>query len=285
MIGAIEAGGTKFVCSVGEVDGEIKETTKFPTTTPEQTLDQVIEFFKDKDIKGLVIGSFGPVGINKDKADYGFIKDTPKLAWKNFDVISYLKKAIKCPIEITTDVNVAAFGEYKLGSGIGYKNVFYSTIGTGIGGGYVKDGELFIGNSHLESGHILLAKEPEDADFKGVCPYHDGCFEGLAAGPSILKRLGKEGFELEEDDPIWDLLARYIAKACVNYTLTLSPDKLIFGGSVSQQKQLFPLIRQYFETYMNDYIQVDNIDEYIVPAQLGNDAGIKGCLVYGGTIF
>ncbi|MDN2453718.1 ROK family protein [Lactobacillus sp. UCMA15818] len=285
MIGAIEAGGTKFVCAVGNTVGEIRESVKFSTRGPQETLNDVIDFFKNKEIDGLVIGSFGPVVINKFKNDYGCIKDTPKLLWKNFNLVLYIKKYLKVEIILTTDVNIAAYGEYVFGNGKGYKNIFYSTIGTGIGGGFIQNGNIFSGDSHLESGHILLPKESEDLDFKGVCPYHDGCFEGLASGPSIEARLGKEGFEIKKDNPVWDLLARYIAKACVNYTLTLSPDILIFGGSVSSQQQLYPKVRKYFLRDMNNYVDIIDVDKYIIPAKLGNDAGIKGCLAFGRTRF
>ncbi|MFD1466093.1 ROK family protein [Lapidilactobacillus mulanensis] len=278
LLGGIEAGGTKFVCAVGDEKGQVTQRVKFPTTTPEETMKQVFEFFDQYQVEAIGIGSFGPIDIDPQSATYGYITDTPKLAWKNYNFLGAMKNRYQIPFEWTTDVNVAAYGEHKLGAGVGKNNILYVTVGTGIGVGYISHGQLYRGRSHPEGGHILLHREDGD-NFAGVCPYHGDCLEGIAAGPAIEKRTGKKGYELAPTDACWQTEAYYLAQACMTYTLTFSPDMIIFGGGVMKQQQLFPMIRTKFLELMNDYVRVADLDHYIVPVRLGDDAGITGSLL------
>ena len=102
IIGALEAGGTKMVCALGRKDGTIIEQVSIPTTTPEETIPKIIEYFKDKDIKALGIGAFGPVDVNPASDTYGYILETPKLAWRNKDLLGGIRKALKVPMAIDT---------------------------------------------------------------------------------------------------------------------------------------------------------------------------------------
>lgn len=278
LIGAIEAGGTKFVCAIAGEDLVIQEQVSIPTTTPEETLALVFEFFDRYPIEALAIGSFGPIDVNQHSETYGYITSTPKLKWANFDFLGALKARYNVPMPFTTDVNAAAYGELKMGAARGKNSCIYLTVGTGIGGGAVLNGQIIEGFSHPEMGHLLINKHPED-DFEGVCPYHKDCLEGLAAGPAIGKRAGKPAFELAEDDPAWDLEAYYLAQACVNYALTLSPEIIIFGGGVMKQKQIFEKLHQQFDTLMNGYYATPPLDEFIVYCELGDLAGITGALL------
>ncbi|WP_261805984.1 ROK family protein [Lapidilactobacillus luobeiensis] len=279
LLGGIEAGGTKFVCAVGEASGKVTARVKFPTTTPEATLAQVFAFFDQYEVAAIGVGSFGPIDIEPQSATYGYITDTPKLAWKNFDFLGALKvhyPAVK--FVWTTDVNVAAYGEYLQGAGVGKQNICYVTVGTGIGVGYISHGKLYSGRSHPEAGHIMMHRAADD-DFVGVCPYHGDCLEGIAAGPAIERRNGKKGHEIAPDDPFWQIEAYYLAQACMTYTLTFSPDLIVFGGGVSKQAQLFPLIRAEFAKLMHDYVRVPDLELYIQHVKLGDDAGITGSLL------
>lgn len=192
-IGAIEAGGTKFVCGIGNEKGEILERVSFPTETPEITLAKVVEFFQDKGVERLGIGSFGPIDINKNSKTYGYITKTPKLAWTDCDVVGYLKKYFEIPIYFDTDVNGAALGEATWGAAKGLENCLYLTIGTGIGGGALVSGKLVHGMLHPEMGHILVKRHSEDK-YEGKCPFHKDCLEGMAAGPAIEERWGKKAY-------------------------------------------------------------------------------------------
>ena len=181
-----------------------------------------------------------------------------------------------------TDVNGAALGEATFGVAKGLDSALYLTIGTGIGGGAVVGGKLVHGLLHPEMGHMKMIVR-EDDKYSGKCPFHGTCFEGLAAGPAIEARWGVKGSELPEDHPAWDLEAYYIGQAMANYILTLSPKKIILGGGVMHQKQLFPMIHKYTQEFLNGYIQkeevtTDKIKDYIVYPELGDNAGVVGAL-------
>ncbi len=280
IFGALEAGGTKMVMAIGNENGVIHEQTSIPTETPSITMNQIVTYFKDKKIEALGIGSFGPIDLDRNSNTYGYITSTPKLAWANYDIVGNIKKELKIPVGFDTDVNASALGEATWGSMMGLSSGIYITIGTGIGVGVYMNGSLLHGMLHPEGGHILLSKHPLD-DFKGVCPYHPNCFEGLAAGPAIEKRWGKKAYELKDQLEVWDMEAFYIAQGLVNYILTLSPHKIVLGGGVMHQEQLYPLIRSKVKELLNGYVktyQMENLDEYIVPAALKDNQGILGCL-------
>jgi len=281
MLGAIEAGGTKFVCAVGTKSGEIVERARFSTTTPEETMKLVVEFFRDKKIEALGVGSFGPIDARKGSETYGYITTTPKPHWKNYNIIGELKKHFNIPIGFDTDVNGAALGELRWGAAAGLSSALYITVGTGIGAGAVVEGSMVNGLLHPEMGHIYVRRHSEDT-YEGSCPYHGDCLEGLAAGPSIEARWGIQGHELPEDHKGWEMEAYYLAQAIVNYILILSPEKIIMGGGVMKQENLFPLIRKKVKGLLNGYIEkrevLEEIEEYIVPPKLGDDAGVRGAL-------
>ncbi|EXJ22917.1 Fructokinase [Alkalibacterium sp. AK22] len=278
MLGAIEAGGTKFVLAVSDDQLNIVERVSVPTTTPDETFEKVFEFFDRFEVNAIGIGSFGPIDVNQDSSTYGYITSTPKTAWEHTDFIGKMKDRYAVPIGWTTDVNAAALGELTKGSAVGKKSCLYLTVGTGVGGGAVINGEPLEGFGHPEMGHILVRRHPEDA-YEGNCPYHKDCLEGLAAGPAIEKRYGKKAQELAEDKKVWEIEAYYLAQALLSYTLILSPERIILGGGVMKQKQLFPLIRQEFARLLNDYVQTPDLNEYIIPPGLEDDAGITGCLI------
>lgn len=280
LFGALEAGGTKMVCAVGRADGTIIDQISIPTRTPEETIPEIIAYFKRKDIKALGIGAFGPVNVNKGTKQYGYILDTPKLAWKYFDLLGTIQKELNIPIGLDTDVNGSCLGELTFGSAKGLNNVVYITIGTGVGVGIAVNGKLVHGMLHPEAGHILLRKEEQD-DFEGNCPYHKCCLEGLAAGPAIERRYGKKAVELKDKKEVWELESDYIAQAIMTYILTVSPQRIILGGGVMHQEQLFPLIRKKVLNLLAGYIktpELESMDTYIVPSVLNDNQGIMGCI-------
>lgn len=276
--GAIEAGGTKFVCAVSDENLNIIERVSIKTTIPEETLKEVFNFFDKYELKAIGVGSFGPIDINKNSKTYGFITSTPKAGWENYDLVGNIKDKYDIKIVFTTDVNAAAFGELKKGAAIGLNSCLYLTVGTGIGGGAVINGNLLEGYGHPEMGHILLRKHEKD-NYTGKCPYHKDCFEGLAAGPAIEERYGEKAFKLKTDDEAWRIEAYYIAQGIMNYVLILNPERIILGGGVMKQRQLFPLVREEFRNLIADYVKTPNLDEYIVPPMLEDNAGIIGCLL------
>jgi fructokinase len=281
ILGAIEAGGTKFVCGIGNEDGEVIERISIPTTTPEETMRHVVDYFKGKKVDALGVGSFGPVDLDVSSATYGYITSTPKIHWNQYNLVGELKKHFHVPIGFDTDVNAAALGESLWGAAKGLDSCLYMTVGTGIGVGAVSEGKLVHGMLHPEMGHILVRRHDVD-HFTGSCPFHGDCLEGMASGPAIEARWGKKGVELASNLEVWELEAYYLAQALVNYILVLSPKRIVIGGGVMKQEHLFPLVRNGVVQLLNGYIQHENvlyqIDKYIVPPNLGDNAGLCGAL-------
>lgn len=281
-LGAIEAGGTKFVCGIGNEHGEITDRVSFPTTTPEETIANVVAYFSDKSIDALGIGSFGPVDLDKSSPTYGYVTTTPKPHWGQYDFLGNVKKHLNVPIGFDTDVNAAALGEAEWGAAKGLDSCLYITVGTGVGAGAIVEGNMLHGMLHPEMGHIMITRHPED-EYAGFCPYHGDCLEGMVAGPALERRWGKKGHELASIDKVWEIVGYYLAQALVNFIYILSPKKIIMGGGVMKQLQLFPIIRRQVQTMLNGYVQtpqiLSGIDEYIVPPGLGDNAGLSGALV------
>lgn len=279
IFGAIEAGGTKFVCGVGTGPDDL-QTVQFPTSSPENTIRQAAEFLRAHAPAAVGAGSFGPVDLDRSSLSYGRITSTPKAGWRNVDLAGELGRALGVPIAFSTDVNAAALGESKWGAARGVSSSLYLTIGTGIGGGIMVGGAPLQGAMHPEVGHIRIPRDAGDA-FAGICPYHGDCLEGMAAGPAIAARWGKPGGELPAGHPAWALEARYLALGIASIVFTVAPARVILGGGVMHQAHLFPAIRSEFARILNGYLRIpelENLDEYIVPPALGDRAGVLGAL-------
>jgi len=286
LYGGVEAGGTKFVCCVASGPEHILEEIRFPTTTPEETLRRTVQFFEPYvtagKIKTVGVGCFGPLDLDPRSPTYGFITATPKPHWSNADVRGTLQRSLNVNVAFDMDVNAAAVGESIWGASRGCDRSLYITIGTGVGGGYLIDGRPLVGLLNLEMGHLRLPHNRELDPFEGNCPFHGDCFEGLASGPAIEKRLRATGATVPESHPFWDIEADYVASALMNYILTLSPKKIILGGGVMQRDFLFRKVRNRVLQLLNGYVSskslLEHIDEYIVPPGLGNQSGSMGSI-------
>lgn len=284
QFGGIEAGGTKFVCAVGSGPDDIRDQTRFPTTSPDETLRKAIDFFKrqSEPLAAIGIASFGPLDPDRSSDTFGHITSTPKPGWSNTDIVGAIKAEFDVPVGFDTDVNAAALGEQRWGAAQGLDTFVYLTIGTGIGGGAMVAGQLLHGMLHPEMGHVLLPHDRQSDPFEGFCPFHKDCFEGLAAGPAIEARWGKRGEDLPPDHPAWELEAHYVALGVMTVIMMLSPQRVILGGGVMQEPQLFPLVRRKVPPLINGYVQTpqipEGIDEYIVPPGLGGRAGVLGAI-------
>jgi fructokinase len=287
LYGGIEGGGTKFICIVAASPDEIVEETRFPTTTPQETLDQVCAFFspfvRQKRIRSIGLGSFGPVDVDPASPTYGYITTTPKPKWGGTNILGTLRDQLGVPIAMDMDVAASALGEHHWGASRGHDPSLYLTVGTGIGGSYLLDGKPLRGLVSSEMGHLYIPHDRQADPFAGSCPYHGDCFEGLANGPSIQQRFGKPAETLADDDPFWELEAGYIASALANYILTYSPRKIVLGGGVMHRSFLFTKIHARVGALLNDYLShpilTGHLDEYIVPPLLGNRSGVLGGVV------
>lgn len=287
LCGAVEAGGTKFVCMVGTGPDDIRAEVRFPTTTPAETLARTVEFLRTEQgrlgpLAAVGLASFGPVDLAAGSPTYGYITSTPKPGWANADVVGTVGRALGVPLGFDTDVNGAALAEARWGAACGLDTLVYLTVGTGIGGGGIAGGRLMHGLIHPEMGHIRVPHDRSADPFPGVCPYHGDCLEGLASGPAVKARWGRPAEELPADHPAWALEAEYLAQALAIYVCVLSPQRLVLGGGVMSAPQLFPLIRARLVSLLNGYVQAPEIlrdtDRYVVPPALGHRAGVLGAL-------
>jgi fructokinase len=286
VFGAIEAGGTKFVCAVVERDDptRVVATEKFPTTTPEETIANCVRFFETFEgaMDTMGIASFGPIDLDRNSPSYGFITSTPKPFWANADLVGPFARRFGVPVGFDTDVNGAALGEYRWGAAQGLDTFCYFTIGTGIGGGGMSGGRLLHGLVHPEMGHVIVNHDRAVDPFNGACPFHGDCFEGMAAGPAIEKRWGIKAEDLPADHPAWDLQAGYVADALRTVVCVLSPERIILGGGVMHQAHVLPMVRTKLVQSLNGYVQsrsiLDNIDSFVVLPGLGDRAGVLGAV-------
>lgn len=287
VYGAVEGGGTKFNCLVGSGPDDIRAEIRIPTTLPTETMAAVVEFFRQYEassgekLQAIGVACFGPVDLNPDSPTFGRITTTPKAHWAGADIVGPLKAAFNVPVPFEVDVNGAAIGEARWGAAQGLHTFVYYTIGTGIGGGAMINGQMLHGLMHAEMGHMVAPHIAGD-DFEGNCPFHDHCLEDMATGPAIEKRWGVSAEQLPPDHPAWELEAEYIAAAMQTTVCMLSPQRIILGGGVMSQSQLFPIIREKTVKRLNGYIQkeeiLQHIDSYIVAPGLGGKAGMLGAL-------
>jgi fructokinase len=264
-----------------------------------QLLPRLVEWFSDQqrrhgNIAAIGIASFGPIDLRIESPTYGHITSTPKSSWANTDLIApFLRSFGNIPIGFDTDVNGAALGEFYWGAATGLTDFVYITIGTGIGAGAMVGGQLLHGMMHPEMGHMRLPRIARD-EFPGVCPFHGDCWEGLCSGPAILKRNGTPAEHLPADHPTWQFETHYIALALCNIICTLSPQRIILGGSIPKaggttadnHNFFFQQVRHEVQAILNGYIaspalQTDGIRDYVVAPQLGSDAGVWGAIALG----
>jgi fructokinase len=282
ILGGIEAGGTKWVCAIGSGPDEIRETITFPTTDPEETIARAADFFNGNGALAAVgIGSFGPIDIQRTSPTWGRITTTPKAGWADTEVVAALSAALDLPIALDTDVNAAALGEHRWGAAVGLDTFCYITVGTGIGGGGIANGNLMHGLLHPEVGHMRIPHDRARDPFDGVCPYHGDCLEGLASGDAIRMRWGRLPEKIT-DERAWLLEADYLAFGLMNVICALSPQRIIVGGGVMNQPSLLDHVRSRVQALASGYFEAaelrDAIDDYLVRPGLGDQAGVVGAL-------
>lgn len=294
LYGAIEAGGTKFICAVGQSHDQLLREARVPTTTPEETLARVVEFFHDSQAKygkldAMGVASFGPLGLIPDRPEYGHILSTPKAGWSHTNLIKVFESEFQCPMALDTDVNAAALAEYELGAGRALQSLAYVTVGTGIGGGLIRGGQLYQGRNHPELGHMLIPQPITAPPFEGSCPYHGHCAEGLASGAALLARWGQPAETLPDNHIAWTLEADHLACVCINLTVSFAPEKIILGGSVMHQQGLLQRVRDAFTEKFANYQCVgplagDSCGDYIARPELGDWSGIVGAFIMASSL-
>ncbi len=291
LFGGIEAGGTQFICVLADSRGFTKARRDIPTTTAEETLAAARDFFRETapqfgQLAALGVVSFGPLDLNRSSPTFGHITRNNRPGWSQIDLLGYFKRELETLVELETDVNGSAVGEFSEGAAVGCENFVYVTVGTGVGAGIFASGKLMQGISHPEVGHMLIPRAEND-HFEGACPFHGACLEGLTSGIALERSWKTHPRNLSDDHPAWELEAYYLAVMCVNLTWMYAPEKIIFGGRIMVRRpHLYPKIRAHLKALLAGYAHdganygnaLDDMDRYIIPTALGGDAGIIGAL-------
>ena len=278
LFGGAELGGTKCILAVAENPINTIKRIEIPTETPRKTLKNIFDFFSNYKLNGIGIGTFGPIILDKPSRDYGLLISDSKKGWKGTNIFAEFKSNLDVMVNIDTDVNAAAIGEYNYGAGKACSTLVYVTIGTGIGGGVLINGKPHTGSFHLEIGHMQV---PNPDNFQGICRIHGDCLEGIASGPSIEVRCGVPPSELPESHKAWKKEAELLASGLVSIIANHSPDKIILGGGVMKQKHLYQKIHSKINELWNGFTPLGIISDLIVEPELGSDSGIIGALILG----
>jgi len=283
--GAIEAGGTKFICAVGLADGSLIEHVRIATREPASTLADVFEWFDGAErrhgaLRAFGVGAFGPIELRPAAPHYGFITTTPKAGWRYFDLLGSLRRRLARPVAFDTDVNAAALGELRWGAAQRLQSLAYVTVGTGIGAGIVHYGRPVHGLMHPELGHAIVRRHSADGTFAGICPFHGDCLEGLAGGPAIQARTGGRLSDAVPEDPIWAIEADYLGQLAALLVLAHSPEIILFGGGVMEGGELHRRVHARMHHWLHGYLpQPEMADpDFIRAPALGDQAGIRGAL-------
>ena len=284
MYGGVEAGGTKFVCGIGTGPDDLR-LGWFPTTSPEATVASVAAFFREQvgtQIEAVGIASFGPVDLHPDSPTFGYITSSPKLEWQYYNLAGALGRALNVPVGFDTDVNAAALAEARWGAARGIADFIYLTVGTGTGGGAVVHGELRSRPGASGDGPHSGAARPGERSLSGAAVLITRIAWKGWLQAQRWRRVGSARAALPVDHPGWALEANYLALGLATWVCTLSPSRIVIGGGVMQQQHLFPMIRRELTRLLNGYIRAgaltDEIDQYVVPPQLGNRAGVLGAI-------
>lgn len=289
LYGAVEAGGTKIICAAGYGPTEIPDGCRvvIPTGNPGPTLAAVAEFFaritaEYGALAAIGVASFGPVDVDRRSATWGRILATPKAGWSDISMVAPLER-FGCPIAIDTDVNAAALAEARLGAGAGLRSLAYVTVGTGIGGGVAVADRTIQGLLHPEMGHIRVQRDPRDTGFRGVCPFHGDCLEGLASGPAVMARWQMHAENLPEAHPGREILGDYLGQLAATIALLISCERIVFGGGVASGGRLLPYIRRSASRWLGGYLPIEaragGFDRYITAPGLGDSAGAAGAFL------
>ena len=279
LLGSIDSGGRRLTCAVADEHQQIIKKALYLTTDPAATFKHIVDFFSpyQEELAALGVASFGPIDIDPQSPTFGYITTTPKVGWKNVNFVGELKKHFNLPIYWTTGVNASVYGEYlNLKDQLHHGSLVYFTLGTGVGAGAIQNGNFIGGVGAPEMGHVFVKRHPDDRTFTGICPYHGDCLEGLVGGPTFQARLGIRGEDVDDTDHVWDILAYYVAQASIQATTILRPEKIIFGGNVARP-QLIKKVREQFERMFNHYMEVGEIEDYIIHQSVPrNESATRG---------
>lgn len=286
LLGAVETGGTSVRCARGTGPDDVHEQRTIPTGDPEATLAEVLAFFRGgEQVARVGVAAFGPIEVDPASPRWGHLLRTPKPGWSGFGLGPGLRDGLGVPVALDSDVNAAALAEGTSGAAPGVRPLAYLTVGTGIGLGALVGDVPLRGLLHPEAGHLRLRRAAGD-DFPGTCPYHGDCWEGMACGPAIAARAGTDPAGLDEDDPVWDLCAGYVAAGLAAVTLVLSPRRIVLGGGVGGRPGVLARVRAALPGLLAGGLDrpADAAEaERFVVAPAHRDAGLVGAFALAAT--
>ena len=307
-----DVGGTKMVVSLVSPEGEIIDRHRQPTVAQEgpesviQRLHSGIDLLLDRNnissrqLEAMSLGIAGIIDIKN-----GIVDKAPNLpGWENLALKDRFVDKYDIPVYILNEVDAAALGEHRYGAGKGYKNIALVTLGTGIGGGLVLDGKLFLGSfgSAFEIGHMVI----KDDGPKCGCG-KNGCLETLASGTAI-GREARRRIDNGEKSILVDLVngtienitaemvheaakkgdplslsviadaSYYLGLGITNLITLINPEMIIIGGSVARIGDL--LLDPVRQVVRDKSFALMSRDLKIVQARLGEDAGLLGAAAY-----
>lgn len=283
LYAGVELGGTKCICTLAGGPGDIRDQHTIATTAPWETLPAIKavleEWAQGPGFCGLGIAAFGPLQLDPGAEGYGCVRATNKPDWEGADLLGPLRSAFAVPIGIDTDVNGAALAEIRWGSGRGFEDFAYVTVGTGVGAGLIVHGRPARGFSHSEIGHIRVPRLEGDGQ-ASVCRFHDDCVEGLASGTALNARLaGRHLAEVPEEDPVWEPIVHCLSAMLHALVCTTAPMRVAMGGGVlAGQPQLLARIDARLKNSLADYMELPGEGAYVVAPQLGTMAGPLGAI-------
>jgi fructokinase len=278
----IELGGTKCVLILARGPDDILARHVVPTGPPAETLQAVeaklLEWQQARELAGIGIAAFGPLDLHPASPTFGHVRAMQKPGWDDVDLLRGLKRSLTAPVAIDTDVNGAALAEMRWGSGRGFRDFAYITVGTGVGVGVIVDGKPIRGIGHSEFGHIRVARLP-GAEWAGSCPFHRDCVEGLASGSSLRARFGDKVEALGPDDGVWEEVVWTIAQLCHAIVCATAPHRIVIGGGVmAAHPDLLTRIEQKLLESLNGFLRLPEDRPYVSAPGLGTDAGPLGAL-------
>lgn len=283
VVASLELGGTKSIASLTQGASILQQERIATGDRPEAVLAFMIEtlqrWMRDTPFAAIGVASFGPVGLDTDRDDFGHILTTPKPGWSNVNLLRRIRDSFDLPIGFDTDVGGAALAEGRWGASTGCRTHAYLTIGTGVGLGVVVDGKVLHGALHPEAGHVRLRRSPGDT-FEGACPFHGDCLEGLISGPALISRAGGPVDQLPASDPLWTHVAHDLCEFLTTLLLVTSAERILLGGGVALGRpMLLPTIHAGVAERLKGYLDKctpADLQKRIRFAGLGQNAGPLG---------
>lgn len=285
LLGGVELGGTKCICTIGTGPGDIHMQTEVPTgARPDATLSCVETILRDGaarhgSLAALGIASFGPLDLDPASPGYGSIARTPKPGWSHTPLLTRFAHAFAVPVILDTDVNGAALAEGRWGAARSLGDFAYITVGTGVGVGFVANGCLVHGFAHPELGHLRVARRRGDA-FGGTCPFHGDCVEGLASGVALAAHAGLPAERVPLEHPAFETAIDALAQLLHAVVLASAPRRIIVGGGVLHgRSELLERLRRALAQSLGGYLEPPGgLEQYVVAPALGRAVGPLGAL-------